>query len=187
MYLFRSALIKIARPAFRPTRQYFSSDSTQNDTKKRNPNDKAQLIVRGSFEDIPFKNRDTYLTMVQVFESKNIHRRNHVEFIYAALRNMEPFGVHRDIEVYKALMNVLPKGKFIPTNIFQSEFMHYPKQQQVIIDLLEQMEDNGNVACFRVLVDKSKYFFLCATQELYLTMKCKISWSTHSDAADIRS
>lgn len=78
-----------------------------------------------------------------MFETKNVHRRNHVEFIYAALRNMESFGVHRDIEVYKALMNVMPKGKFIPTNIFQSEFMHYPKQQQVIIDLLEQMEDNG--------------------------------------------
>lgn len=142
MYLLRSALVKIVRPAFRPSRRCFSADTTQNDS--RFPNDKGQLIVRGSFEDISCKNRDTYLNMVQIFESKNIHRRNHVEFIYAALRNMEPFGVHRDIEVYKALINVLPKGKFIPTNIFQSEFMHYPKQQQVIIDLLEQMEDNGN-------------------------------------------
>lgn len=153
MYLLRSTLVKIARPAFRP-RRCFAADTNQNDTKtKQNPNDKAQLIVRGSFEDISCKNRETYLNMVQIFESKNIHRRNHVEFIYAALRNMEPFGVHRDIEVYKAIMNVLPKGKFIPTNIFQAEFMHYPKQQQVIIDLLEQMEDNGNInTCFFLLL-----------------------------------
>lgn len=81
--------------------------------------------------------------MVTIFETKSVHRRNHVEFIYAALRNMEEFGVHKDIEVYKALINVMPKGKFIPTNVFQAEFMHYPKQQQCIIDLLEQMEDNG--------------------------------------------
>jgi signaling intermediate in Toll pathway protein len=37
----------------------------------------------------------------------------------------------------------MPKGKFIPTNLFQVEFQHYPKQQQCIIDLLAQMEDNG--------------------------------------------
>lgn len=145
MYLLRSAFVKIGRPVFRP-RRCFSADPTQDDTKTtHNPNAKAELTtLRGSFEDISSKTRETYLNMVQIFETKNVHRRNHVEFIYAALRNMEPFGVHRDIEVYKALMNVLPKGKFIPTNMFQSEFMHYPKQQQVIIDLLEQMEDNGN-------------------------------------------
>lgn len=161
MFLLRSVLVRIARPVLRPPRRCFSANTTQNDSKTtRNPNDKAQLVVRGSFEDIPCKNRETYLSMVHIFESKNIHRRNHVEFIYAALRNMEPFGVHRDIEVYKALMNVLPKGKFIPTNIIQAEFMHYPKQQQVIIDLLEQMEDNGNNnTCFVVVMFlKSNYF-----------------------------
>lgn len=34
-------------------------------------------------------------------------------------------------------------GKFIAENMFQVEFMHYPKQQQCAIDVLEQMEDNG--------------------------------------------
>lgn len=58
---------------------------------------------------------------------------------------MEEFGVNKDLSVYKALTDVMPKGKFIPTNIFQAEFQHYPKQQQCIIDLLEQMEDNGLV------------------------------------------
>lgn len=110
------------------------------DTNQKN---NSHLIIRGSFEDISDKTRSTYLDMVKLFETQNVHRRNHVEFIYAALKSMESFGVHRDVEVYKALMDVLPKGKFIPRNIFQAEFMHYPKQQQVIIDLLEQMEDNG--------------------------------------------
>lgn len=56
---------------------------------------------------------------------------------------MEDYGVEKDLQVYKALIDVMPKGKFLPQNIFQAEFMHYPKQQQCIIDLLEQMEDNG--------------------------------------------
>lgn len=103
-----------------------------------------QLVVHGSFEDIPNKNRDTYLDMIYIYLNREeVHRRNHVEFIYAALKNMESFGVNKDLEVYKSLIEVMPKGKFIPTNIFQVEFMHYPKQQQCVIDLLEQMEDNG--------------------------------------------
>ena len=36
----------------------------------------------------------------------------------------------------------------IPTNVFQAEFMHYPKQQQCAIDLLEKMEDNGTNILF---------------------------------------
>lgn len=95
------------------------------------------------FEHVSTKDKKTYIEMVRVFEGRSVHRRNHVEFVYAALKHMEEFGVHKDLEVYKSLINVMPKGKFIPTNIFQAEFMHYPRQQQVIIDLLEQMEDNG--------------------------------------------
>lgn len=101
------------------------------------------MILKGSFEQEINKDKTSYLDMIKVFETKDKHRRNHVEFIYAALKNMEDYGVHKDLAVYKALVDVMPKGKFIPTNIFQAEFMHYPKQQQCIIDLLEQMEDNG--------------------------------------------
>lgn len=104
---------------------------------------KRAMILKGSFEQEINKDKTSYLDMIKVFETKDKHRRNHVEFIYAALKNMEDYGVHKDLAVYKALVDVMPKGKFIPTNIFQAEFMHYPKQQQCIIDLLEQMEDNG--------------------------------------------
>ncbi|XP_044263668.1 evolutionarily conserved signaling intermediate in Toll pathway, mitochondrial [Tribolium madens] len=104
----------------------------------------TQVVTYRSFEEIETKNKNTYLDMIHIFINRdNVYRRGHVEFIYSALKNMEQFGVHKDIEVYKALIDVLPKGKFIPRNMFQVEFMHYPKQQQCIIDLLEQMEDNG--------------------------------------------
>ncbi|KZR99957.1 Evolutionarily conserved signaling intermediate in Toll pathway-like protein [Daphnia magna] len=42
-------------------------------------------------------------------------------------------------------VDTLPKGTCI--NMFQAEFMHYPKQQQCIIDVLEQMEDDGVSRC----------------------------------------
>ncbi|GFG30546.1 hypothetical protein Cfor_11255 [Coptotermes formosanus] len=101
------------------------------------------LVTKDFFENIQDKSKETFLDMIHIFESKGVHRRGHVEFIYAALRHMEEFGVHKDLDVYKSLIDILPKGKFIPTNIFQAEFQHYPKQQQCIVDLLDQMEDNG--------------------------------------------
>ncbi|CAH0562158.1 unnamed protein product [Brassicogethes aeneus] len=103
-----------------------------------------EVAPKGLFENLQNKNRDTYIETIKIFVNRDaIYRRGHVDFIYSALKNMEEFGVQKDLKVYKALIDVLPKGKFIPQNIIQAEFMHYPKQQQCIIDLLEQMEDNG--------------------------------------------
>nr|CAD7578321.1 unnamed protein product [Timema californicum] len=96
-------------------------------------NNDRSVVVRDLFEQVTDKNKQTYLDMVKIFESRGIHRRGHVEFIYSAMRHMEEFGVEKELQVYKALIDVLPKGRFIPTNIFQAEFMHYPKQQQYIL------------------------------------------------------
>ncbi|XP_067619618.1 evolutionarily conserved signaling intermediate in Toll pathway, mitochondrial [Eurosta solidaginis] len=126
-------------------RSFYCSQAEHEEKKedggKRNSSKPPLPAVQNDFAGVSTKTKDSYLTMVELFLERDVHRRNHVEFIYAALRNMADFGVEHDIEVYKALINIMPKGKFIPTNIFQAEFMHYPKQQQCIIDLLEQMED----------------------------------------------
>ncbi|XP_044726966.1 evolutionarily conserved signaling intermediate in Toll pathway, mitochondrial [Chrysoperla carnea] len=106
-------------------------------------NEKKSLALRDSFADAKDKSKETYLDLIRIFEGKDKLRRGHVEFIATALKHMQDFGVHKDLEAYKKLISVLPKGKFIPQNIFQAEFMHYPKQQQIAIDLLEQMENNG--------------------------------------------
>ena len=72
-------------------------------------------------------------TEIHKFVSKFLHklftgpRRSEVEFIYSALKEMEEFDVHRDLQAYKEIIDILPKAKYIPTNMFQAEFMHYPK------------------------------------------------------------
>lgn len=125
---------------------------------KRKATHHVNLMVQGDFTNVGEKNRETFLTMINIFEQKGQHRRNHVEFIYAALKNMKDFGVVTDLEVYKALIDVLPKGKFIARNMFQAEFMYYPKQQQCIIDVLEQMEDWGKLKLIALngITSKSK-------------------------------
>lgn len=104
-----------------------------------------QLVVRSATFNAPEgdRNKDTFLEAVKIYTNRPGPRRSQVEFIYSALKHMEEFGVQRDLQAYKEIIDILPKGTYIPTNMFQAEFMHYPKQQQCIIDLLEQMEDNG--------------------------------------------
>lgn len=94
-----------------------------------------------SFENAVRK-KENYLDILRQYKSNNEARRGHVEFIQVALKYMDEFGVNRDLAVYKALLDVLPKGKFVPRNYFQTIFTHYPKQQYVAIDLLCKMEHN---------------------------------------------
>lgn len=114
---------------------YLSSKST--------PEEELRIAKLESFASVSDKNKDTYLEMVRIYKAREKHRRGHVEFIYAALKYMKEYGVHKDLETYRALIDIMPKGKFVPQNIIQAEFMHYPKQQQCIISLLQEMEENG--------------------------------------------
>ena len=107
-----------------------------------------QLIKRQSeiFDSVQQreKNKKTFQRAVLTYlKHENVYRRGHVEFIYAAMEKMEEFGVHRDLETYKKILKIFPQGKMVPRSIWQAEFMHYPKQQNCAIELLEKMERNS--------------------------------------------
>jgi len=40
-------------------------------------------------------------------------------------------------------MRIFPEGELLPKSIIQSEFMHYPRQQNTAIDILSAMGNNG--------------------------------------------
>ena len=119
-------------------------DARDKDHKEK---EKKLIISQGSFFDKTAKNtrnKETFKVAVATYLKKEgVYRRGHVEFIYAALDRMKEFNVARDIDGYKYLIELFPKRKMIATNIWQSEMMHYPKQQQCCIDVLNQMEYNG--------------------------------------------
>lgn len=89
------------------------------------------------------KTKADFNRVVDVFNKKDIRRRGHVEFIYAALKKMPEFEVERDITVYNKLLDVFPKEVFVPRNFIQRMFNHYPRQQECGVQLLEQMENYG--------------------------------------------
>lgn len=129
----------LAIPPFKPAKHFIISRHYA--SKKYQP--ETRVATLDAFSQTEEKTKGNYLDLLHFYKNKEIHRRGHVEFIYAALKHMKEFGVEKDLEVYKALIDVMPKGKFVAQNILQAEFQHYPKQQQCMIDLLEQMELNG--------------------------------------------
>ncbi|KAB0392740.1 hypothetical protein E2I00_011954, partial [Balaenoptera physalus] len=89
------------------------------------------------------RDKASFVQAVQNFTQYNVHKRGHVDFIYLALRKMREYGVERDLAVYNLLLDIFPKEVFRPRNIFHSIFLHYPRQQECGIAVLEQMENHG--------------------------------------------
>lgn len=112
---------------------------------------KTEVISIDNFNNVEEKNKKTYLDMLRMYKMEK-YRSGHVEFINTAIKHLDEFGVNEDLETYKSLIQVMPAGKFVPQNYLQSEFMHYPKHQQCIVDLLQKMEDNGKRAFYHINV-----------------------------------
>ncbi|KAM5238037.1 evolutionarily conserved signaling intermediate in Toll pathway, mitochondrial [Ctenodactylus gundi] len=106
---------------------------------------KAPARYEELFQQVPRGARGPqgFLLALQSFRQHSVRRRGHVDFIYLALRKMQEYGVQRDLAAYNALLDVFPKEVFRPRNIFQRIFIHYPRQQECGVTVLEQMEKNG--------------------------------------------
>ena len=57
---------------------------------------------------------------------------------------MEKFGVHKDLDSYKKVLNVFPKGKYVPENRLQADFFHYPKQQDCCTKIMGKFKWKWN-------------------------------------------
>ena len=81
-------------------------------------------------------------------EQEKVYRRGHSEFIYKGLSKMKDLDLHRDLECYKELMKCFPKDVMVARTTWQIEFMHFPKQQQCCIDVMDQMERYGKLQTY---------------------------------------
>ena len=66
--------------------------------------EKSAVITRGYFDrGKEEQNKENFEGAIDIFTHKDSRRRGSVEFIYAAMRNMEHFGVHRWYQLLKKL------------------------------------------------------------------------------------
>lgn len=60
-----------------------------------------------------------------MFKKRAKNERGHVEFITSAVKHMKDYGLHKDLETYKALMDVFPRGPFRTTTAVQVNHYNY--------------------------------------------------------------
>uniref|UniRef100_A0AC34PV66 Evolutionarily conserved signaling intermediate in Toll pathway, mitochondrial n=1 Tax=Panagrolaimus sp. JU765 TaxID=591449 RepID=A0AC34PV66_9BILA len=107
--------------------------------------DTELLHIDEQFRRIPKENRNkaTFNAAIQLFQHNRMRTRGLVEFLNTALKYLKEYNLHKDLDTYKALLNVFPKGPLIPTNVFQKVSLHYPLQQHCCVKILDEMEWNG--------------------------------------------
>lgn len=66
--------------------------------RKEDPMEETSLTIQSLF-DSKERNKGTFVAACDIFMKRGPHRRGHVEFIYSALKLMESYGVHKDLEV----------------------------------------------------------------------------------------
>ncbi|VDK79976.1 unnamed protein product [Onchocerca ochengi] len=113
----------------------FASESSQKIRKELLPSEQSFSEVANEL-----RSKQTFLNVIDNFCKKQVHARGHVEFINTALKYMKEYGLQKDLDIYKSLLNVFPKGPMIPQNVFQQRFLYYPQQQICCVKLLDEME-----------------------------------------------
>ncbi|KAF5405856.1 Evolutionarily conserved signaling intermediate in Toll pathway mitochondrial [Paragonimus heterotremus] len=66
-------------------------------------------------------------------------RRGFNQFARNALEKMAEYEVTEDLECYKAILQLFPTGRMVVTSFLQAEWGHFPRQQNTVISLLQQM------------------------------------------------
>uniref|UniRef100_A0A914ZT61 Evolutionarily conserved signaling intermediate in Toll pathway, mitochondrial n=1 Tax=Parascaris univalens TaxID=6257 RepID=A0A914ZT61_PARUN len=122
--------------------RYASNSSSRGEKNWKNTSETRLQHIDEHFESIPpqQRNKRTFNAAIDLFRLKKTQTRGHVEFINSALKYLEEYGLHKDLDTYKAILNVFPKGAMIPRNTFQRIFLHYPMQQNCCVKVLDQME-----------------------------------------------
>lgn len=86
---------------------------------------------------------DQFSLAVDQFLVREKYRRGHVGFIRLALQRMDEFGLENDLATYNKLLEVFPKGKFIPRRMLDALWPRSLPQMELALELLTKMEDNG--------------------------------------------
>ena len=77
------------------------------------------------------------------FRSRDKYLRGHMKFIKLAVSKMADFELQKDLLTYNRVLDLFPKGRFIPRNIFDAFWPKPHPQIDLALLILTKMEENG--------------------------------------------
>ena len=87
--------------------------------------------------------QDQFNVALQEFLVRDKHRRTHLKFINAALERVEDFGLQKNIQIYKDILDLFPKGRFVNRTLFDALWPRRTPQMELALRILQKMEDEG--------------------------------------------
>ena len=90
------------------------------------------------------KNEKSFQLAIELHKEQESRRqRGQAQFIYTSLSKMKEFNVHKNLDLYKALLCIYREGDMIAETPWQAMSMYETKNQHCVIDILDQMESLG--------------------------------------------
>ena len=87
--------------------------------------------------------REQFELALKQFMEREKYRRGHVAFIALALERMREFGLEKDLLTYNRLLDLFPKGRFVPRRMLDALWPRPLPQMELALDLLTRMEEEG--------------------------------------------
>lgn len=104
-----------------------------------------------------------------MFIKRSKNERGQVEFINSALKYLKDYGLHKDIEVYKALLKVFPVGPLLPQNVWQVCLFYFNLLYEILLEnvlalsesseLLHQSSGHNGVASLVTWLKSYLFYF----------------------------
>lgn len=89
------------------------------------------------------KPRERFAVALMSYMEQEKFRRGHVKFITFALQQMDEFGLEKDLLTYNRLIDIFPKDRFKPRNMFDAFWPKPLPQIELALSILQKMEENG--------------------------------------------
>ena len=87
--------------------------------------------------------REQFYFAIEKFLEKEKYRKGHVQFMVAAMRRMDEFDLNKDLDAYNKLINVFPRGRFLPRRMLEAFWPRASPQMELCLEILTKMEENG--------------------------------------------
>ena len=86
---------------------------------------------------------DQFKMALKEFVVKDKHRRTHLKFINTALERVDEFGLQKNMQIYKDMLDLFPKGRFVNRTLFDALWPRRTPQMELALRILQKMEDEG--------------------------------------------